>query len=223
MPETANGSLEGFISDSYELDDTSTSSLETAELLFDVSEELIGAAGPKHEKFQFPLYGKTPFYQNECSDVLTINRYTTGELMASSHYAGDLSESTLDDISEQSELGETKMTLELSIDRRTTRKRNKLPIPLAFGRLALGLSKYQDKVLRATEGDGQVFYSTPLKTENNLLISNLDIYGVSPECGSDVNEIIVMARKIEEVARVIGAHDLLMDSIDKRKDQLASV
>jgi hypothetical protein len=176
-----------------------------ATFLFELAGRLIHtAADPRPEqKSRWPLAGSTPFYQGKHSDVLIVDRLATDALPLISYH--DPEEELDRDIS-----------ITLAIDTRSQYKRNKLPIPLAFGKLALSPVAYKDRVLRVIQTHTRTAESAPqdniFEYDSAVLISNLN-YGQVPQCDTSASEMLIVAHRIEEVSRLLGAHSVIDDTI----------
>lgn len=207
MAELPDGLLAGSIRHQCDPAATRQERTDAAEFLFVVAEALIKATGPHEENFRIPYRGDTPFYQSGCSEVLLVHRLATDELALLPYF--DLASST-----PRTEY------IQLAVDHRRQHKRNKLPVPIAFGRIALSPICYKDKVLRFIRTDGRdedqgadaaLRNRSDIHRDKNLLMSNL-CYGQVPECSAAGTELITAAHNIESVSRMLGAHQVVADA-----------
>jgi hypothetical protein len=176
---------------------------EAAKFLFNVAKEVILSTNPKPERTRLPLLGETPFYQGRYSDVLIIDRRATDHLMVMPYH--------------DPESGQDRVSLmRVALDTRTQYKRNKLPLPISLGALALSPVSYKDKVLRVIHKEAVVGDIDPrlFPQESNVLVSDLS-YAQTPTCSSPRTTILGVAKHVEDASRLLGAHSLLEGAMNQ--------
>lgn len=210
MAAFPNGLLAASIRPQCEAAATRQERTDAAEFLFVVASDLIHAAEPHKEKFTIPYRGETPFYQGNYSAVLRVNRLATDELATLPYYDPDT---------------HTHRTryVQLAIDYRKQHNRNRLPVPLAFGKIALNPIGYKDKVLRLIEtdrSDEDTTKNTPrysrltVLNHADLLMNNAG-YKQASECRASGAELIATANYIEAVSHMVAAHDIVTEAAKK--------